>query len=116
MRRTSIAFIAAVVACSASALAAVDNWDLPRYNQELNPVVADTAPPFTWNFTMGGGTSASPTVSGDTVYVASNDHHIYALNLHTGALRWSVLTSGPVMTAPVVHNGVVVAGSGNEHP
>ena len=113
--RRSLAFVAAFAACGATALA-VDDWTLPRYNMQLNPVIADTAPPFAWTFAMGTGTSASPTISGDTLYVASNDHHVYALDLHTGKLRWSTLTNDMVMTAPLVYDGLVVAASGNEHP
>lgn len=41
-----------------------------------------------WTFPTGDSVTATPTVVGDTVYVGSWDTYFYAINLHSGALRW----------------------------
>ncbi len=62
-----------------------------------------------------GGISSSPTVAGETVFVASNDHHVYALDLQTGRPRWTYKADDEVMTAPLVYRNTVIVGQGNNH-
>jgi outer membrane protein assembly factor BamB len=45
------------------------------------------------------------------VYVGSADHDIYAVDAATGALVWTYVTRGPVLTSPAVANGVVFVSS-----
>lgn len=45
-----------------------------------------------WKFTTHGAVVSTPAVVGDTAYVGSNDHHLYALNVATGAVRWKFST------------------------
>ncbi len=54
---------------------------------------------------------SSPVVAGDTVFVGSGDHHIYALAAGTGVLRWKVKTGGVVHASPAVGDGLVFVGS-----
>lgn len=54
---------------------------------------------------------SSPVVVGDRVFVGSGDHHIYALNAATGALRWKAKTGGVVHASPAVAGGTVFVGS-----
>jgi len=49
--------------------------------------------------------------SGQTVYIGSNDHYVYAINASTGGLRWRYQTGGLVLSSPAVANGVVYVGS-----
>lgn len=67
----------------------------------------------TWTFQMGKGTSTVPTVDGKTVFLASNDRHVYALDLQSGKLKWSAPAEDEVMTAPLVYKGVVIVATGN---
>jgi len=91
-------------------------WTSFRLNPELNAVLAPTQNiSVKWTFKTKEGISSSPTVSGDTVFVASNDHHVYALDLRTGAVRWDYMASDEVMTAPLVYHNTVVVGEGNNH-
>lgn len=62
---------------------------------------------------MQKGTSTVPTVDGNTVFVASNDRHVYALDLQSGKLKWSAPAEDEVMTAPLVYKGVVIVATGN---
>jgi len=54
---------------------------------------------------------SSPTIVGDIVYIGSGDHNVYALDAHTGALRWKFATGNVVHASPAVSNGVVYIGS-----
>jgi outer membrane protein assembly factor BamB len=48
---------------------------------------------------------------GVVFFGSSADHKVYALDLATGAERWSFFTGGPVRFAPAVENGRVVVAS-----
>lgn len=55
--------------------------------------------------------TSSPAVAGGTVYIGSGDQHVYALEVATGALRWSFATGDVVHATPAIANGVVFIGS-----
>lgn len=88
-------------------------WTLPHYNAQLNPVLNEPDWTGTWTFQMGEGTSTVPTVDGNTIFIASNDNHVYALDRRTGSLKWKTETADDVMTAPLVYKGVVIVATGN---
>lgn len=54
---------------------------------------------------------SSPTVVGGTVYFGSGDHHVYALDATSGALRWKFETGNVVHASPAVADGIVYIGS-----
>jgi outer membrane protein assembly factor BamB len=54
---------------------------------------------------------SSPAVDGGTVYVGSGDHNVYALDTHSGALRWKFTSGNVVHASPAVANGTVYIGS-----
>jgi outer membrane protein assembly factor BamB len=97
----------------ALAMILIAAWTLPHYNAQLNPVLAGPDIAGTWTFQMGEGTSTVPTVDGHTVFLASNDNNVYALDLRTGTLEWKAETGDDVMTAPLAYKGVVIVGTGN---
>jgi eukaryotic-like serine/threonine-protein kinase len=91
-------------------------WPQFRFGGGLNVVVVNPALPEepAWRFDGGRkGTSASPVVAGTTILIASNDHHLYALDGGTGRLRWAFKGSDELMSQPVYQNGIVYAGAGN---
>ncbi|MCW4028442.1 MAG: PQQ-binding-like beta-propeller repeat protein [Candidatus Bathyarchaeota archaeon] len=63
-----------------------------------------------WAFNTGGQ-MGSPTVVDGVVFVGSYDHKIYAFNASNGAVIWSYLTGGIVISQPAVVAGVVYVGS-----
>lgn len=85
---------------------------LPHYSAQLNPVLSGFPAEFRWQFRMGDGTSTVPTVDGSTLFLASNDRSVYALDLFTGALKWHTPLANDVMTPPIVYKGVVIVGIG----
>jgi len=54
---------------------------------------------------------SSPVIAGGAVYFGSGDHNVYALDIETGALRWTFRTGNVVHASPAVSNGVVFIGS-----
>ena len=59
----------------------------------------------------GHAVNSSPTVVAGTVYAGSDDHHLYALDAASGALRWAYRTGAAVFSSPAVAEGVVYVGS-----
>ena len=66
-----------------------------------------------WQFETGDMVWSTPTVEGDIVYVSSLDHHVYALTLLDGSLRWPVPfeARGAIVTSPLVVGRRVFVGS-----
>ncbi len=64
-----------------------------------------------WSFKTGDIIRSTPVVVGDTVYVGSNDHNMYALNAATGQVRWIFETGSWVQSSAAVVNGIVYFGS-----
>ena len=69
-----------------------------------------------WKFEIGGMRGfGSPVVFGDTVFVGSGDHSIYAVDAVSGEERWSFETGGRVESSPFVAHGSVYVGSDDGH-
>jgi outer membrane protein assembly factor BamB len=62
--------------------------------------------PDPWDFFL-----SSPTVHDGVVYFGSGDHHVYAVDAATGALRWKFETGDVVHASPAVADGRVYVGS-----
>lgn len=55
----------------------------------------------------------APTVSGNVAYVGTSSNALYAINLVSGQVDWSVGVPNQAMTEPLVEDGLVVIGVGN---
>jgi eukaryotic-like serine/threonine-protein kinase len=64
-----------------------------------------------WKFKAAGPVVSSPAVAGGMLYFGSSDHHVYALDEKSGALRWKFTTRGRVTASPAVADGRVYVGS-----
>jgi eukaryotic-like serine/threonine-protein kinase len=64
-----------------------------------------------WKFKTNGPVVSTPAIAGDTAYVGSNDHYLYAVNLANGELRWKFKTGSRVASSPAVNGGRVYFGS-----
>jgi len=58
-----------------------------------------------------GPADSTPRVAANVVYVGSEDHRLYALDLLTGRQRWYLETGGAVTVAPAVAGGLVFVGA-----
>lgn len=64
-----------------------------------------------WKFKTNAAVVSSPTVAQDTLYIGSNDHYLYALNVADGTARWKYKTGSRVASSPAVYAGRVYFGS-----
>jgi outer membrane protein assembly factor BamB len=64
-----------------------------------------------WQFHTNGQVLSSPAISGDTLYVGSSDHQLYALDAASGTLKWKFKTDGRITSSPAVSGGIVYFGS-----
>lgn len=60
-----------------------------------------------WQFRTKAGIYSSPIVNGDTVFIGSNDHNFYALDLATGNVKWKFETGSHIPGSAAVSNGSV---------
>ena len=68
-----------------------------------------------WRYTTLGPVRSTPTVAADgTIYVGSDDGHLYAIN-PDGSLKWKSVNIGQVKSSPAIGlNGVVYVGTNND--
>jgi outer membrane protein assembly factor BamB len=64
-----------------------------------------------WRTYMGAGAKSSPTVSGNSVFVGTNDGFMHAYNTANGQSLWNYQTGSAVTSTPLVLNGNVYFGS-----
>jgi len=76
---------------------------------------ARLAPPLTlaWRFTTGDEITATPVISGTTVFVGSGDRNIYAIDAGSGRARWAFDTGAPVEAPVLFMNDTIYCGTAN---
>jgi outer membrane protein assembly factor BamB len=57
-----------------------------------------------WSTPLSGSVRDSAAVSGNTVYIASHDQRLYAINATTGQIDCTYMTTGMIEASPVVGN------------
>lgn len=68
-----------------------------------------------WAFQTRGWTYGRPTIAGDTVFVGSQDKHLYAVDKATGQERWRVPTGARIEASACALGGKVYFGSCDAH-
>jgi outer membrane protein assembly factor BamB len=66
-----------------------------------------------WRTETGGGFSSSPAIVGSTVYIGNNAGNLYGIDVTNGRIRWRRHFRSPLMSNPLVYNGLVVFGEGD---
>jgi outer membrane protein assembly factor BamB len=64
-----------------------------------------------WTFTTRSRVESSPAISGERVFVGSNDGRFYVLGLNNGAKLWEFNAGAPLSASPAIANGRIVIGS-----
>ncbi len=98
-----------------TAAVAPGGWTLPRYdlsNSGYVPIAtaARIKGQVKWLFQATAAFGAAPAVHENTIYAATGDNRVVALDLGTGSLRWEARTTGPVDASPVVAGDLVYVG------
>jgi outer membrane protein assembly factor BamB len=93
-------------------LAAGNDWPVFRGNAlqtgAVKSALPETLEPL-WTFPTKDSIESAPAVADGVVYVASQDEHLYAVDLMTGKEKWRY-KAGPFKPAPSVHDGAVYVG------
>jgi outer membrane protein assembly factor BamB len=98
----------------AFALLWATNWLTFRMGPTNNAVVADPPLQVTWKTVTGGAISSSPTTDGTLLYVGNNTGYLNAIDLQTGNVVWTRHLPNALMSAPLLYNGLVIVGVGDE--
>ncbi|PKO16897.1 MAG: hypothetical protein CVU39_06675 [Chloroflexi bacterium HGW-Chloroflexi-10] len=84
-------------------------------NADYNLYALDFSGNLVWTFKAKQALWSAPVVDGETVYLASMDHFLYALNLKTGEMIWETDLGGAIVYSPSMENGTLfVATLANE--
>jgi outer membrane protein assembly factor BamB len=67
-----------------------------------------------WLTALGGKINGGLAVSGQTLYAASFDQKLYALDLQSGSVKWSAQASNILMSSPVTDGASVIVGGGKD--
>jgi outer membrane protein assembly factor BamB len=91
----------------------VSTWTQFRHNAGNNDVVRGTLST-SWQVRTNGSFSSSPSVVNGVVYIGNNKGELYAIDAATGRVRWIYRAKSPLMTNPLVIDGTVIVGEGNQ--
>jgi outer membrane protein assembly factor BamB len=98
-----------------SAVAAAEKPAMFRGNPEHTGVYDAPGVPqpakVKWQFHTDGQVVSSPAVTGDTIYVGSSDHFLYAIDRAAGSQKWKFKTDGRITSSPAIDAGTVYFGS-----
>lgn len=87
-------------------------WTKFRLNPQNNPVIDLKSVP-SWTVETHGAISASPSVVDGVLYLGNNAGALYAIDVTSGHVRWTYHVTNPIMSDPLVYEGVVIVGEGN---
>lgn len=98
-----------------SAMVAPGGWSLPRYDTSNTGFVPISTASrirgqLKWTFQTTAAFGAPPAVHEGTVYAATGDARVVALDKATGSVRWEAKTTGPIDAAPVIAGDLVYVG------
>lgn len=92
-----------------------NNHGVMTYDRSIltpeNAPAANTPPTPVWAYTTDHGVWATPLLVEDTLYFASLNHNLYALDAATGEERWTANLEGAAAATPVYLDGMLYIGS-----
>ncbi len=96
-----------------------EDWPMFMYDLHFSGRSPDQTlkPPLKllWKYKTGGPIQASPVVANGTVYVASTDHWLYALDAKQWGIKWRFKAGGIIRYAPAIWNNRVYFSARNNH-
>jgi outer membrane protein assembly factor BamB len=91
----------------------ISSWVQFRHNIGNNNVVRGSLST-SWQVQTGGTYSSSPSEAGGVVYLGNNDGTLYAIDAASGHVLWTFRAHSSLMTNPLVLDGSVIVGEGNQ--
>ncbi|MSQ61117.1 MAG: hypothetical protein EXR43_00805 [Dehalococcoidia bacterium] len=98
---------------SVSSESPAGSWTMVSHdlrNTRYAPAIPRFSGQLKWTFGTGEGFIASPAATADTVYIATGDRRVVALDAETGQVRWQSATQGPISSSPAISEGVLYVG------
>ncbi len=95
-------------------LVALASWPQFRLNSANNAVLAGTLD-VSWRIRTGGAFSSSAAFGGTSLFIGNNEGEVYSVDARSGRIRWRRHLANPVMSAPILYDGVVIVWEGNEN-
>jgi outer membrane protein assembly factor BamB len=105
--------IAIFLVLGLTSVATAESWPVVRGNSAMTGVATAKLPDQLaerWVFKCEDAIESAPAIVGNTVYVASIDKHLYAIELSSGKLQWKVKLEAPLKAAPAVREDRVYIG------
>lgn len=109
---TTLLPLACATAVAAQTPPSTATWSMYQDSPGHDAVFPGPAQGYTWSFPTRGKIVSGLSVVGGTVFAASFDHRVYALDAATGKLEWSAVTGNVIMSDPIVARDIVVVGTG----
>jgi outer membrane protein assembly factor BamB len=112
IRRTVLPLLAAclVAACTSGQAGPASTAAQTSAPPPTTPPTPRSSPEVQWSFKTQGAIWGSAAAANGTVYVGSNDHSLYAVDIKTGAQKWKFETSGEVRsTAAFTTDAAVIS-------
>ena len=91
------------------------NTPVPTAVPTSTPISGKQAGTLLRTITVGGRVLSSPAVLGGTMYVGSDDGHLYAVDIASQRELWRFAAGARIASSPAVSNGVVYVGSNDRH-
>ena len=89
-------------------------WPMYQRYPSHNAVLEQPGLRLHWLAQLGDKINGGLAISGGTVYAVSFDKKLYAIDEHTGAIRWTAQADNVLMSTPVLQDGIVIVGSGRD--
>ncbi|HLI97425.1 MAG TPA: PQQ-binding-like beta-propeller repeat protein [Candidatus Baltobacteraceae bacterium] len=117
MRLLAVAVLVAAATAIAGArgLTGVQSWPRYQFSNDNNAVFGEPDWSYRWQSALDGKVNGALSVIDGTIYVETFNHKLYAIDAQTGKTTWVHALDGVAMNAPVVANGIVIAGTGTSH-
>ncbi len=89
------------------------SWPMYQYYATHNAVFDHPDLHANWQSPLGDRINGGFAIDGNTLYAASFDRKLYALDAATGRIRWSTATDDILMSTPIFAKDLIVVGSGH---
>ncbi len=111
-------FVIIIILPYFTGIVAAEDWPMfqhdPEHTGQTQDVINNPEDfEIAWIFTPGADIESSPVVSGDYIYIGSDDSYLYSLNKNTGEVKWKFKTDGKIKSSPAISGNNIFIGSDN---
>lgn len=89
------------------------SWPMYQLQPDHNPIIERTRPLHPWRFNAGARINGGLAVVGNTVFLDTFGKELIALDVRAGRVLWRARADNILMSTPIVSEGLVYVGSGD---